>query len=515
MEKEIQKYKVLFDKLKGNNHFYRLGKLFQTSNNNYFYDMGTGKIFQLSEPTYRLLDKIFDEDDYEIAINSLAMSDIDILKSSAEIVDAVNNENILKAPEIKEFRGPHNEALEYYLCNQMSQLTLEVTEACNLRCRYCIYNESHNDFHGYTNKMMSFDTAKKAIDYAFPRTGENFYVAFYGGEPLLNYELIHKCIEYTNSIVGNKNHGFSLTTNATLITKEIAEYFAKNDVVVLVSLDGPEDIHNENRIFCDGTGSFATTIRGLKFLIEAYGKEKSLTNIFISMVTSGRNIEEKYDKIQEFFDQNNWIPEGISVNTSYVSYGRNEEEYELIGCKKEKEYAKNINNDPLLHWSIAHGYGKENQALFSNSHIERLLHIIHRRDLSNEPMTQYYFNGCCVPGSRRLHINVDGMFLPCERVGKVPFIGNVDSGFDVEAIKKYYVHDFMKAAVPVCKNCWAAHLCTSCYIDCFDENGIHMEYRHNGCKYIRYMLEQSLKLYHEILETNPEALRKLNNIVMV
>ena len=73
MEKEIQKYKVLFDKLKGNNHFYRLGKLFQTSNYNYFYDMRTGKIFQLSEPTYRLLDKIFDEDDYEIAINSLAI----------------------------------------------------------------------------------------------------------------------------------------------------------------------------------------------------------------------------------------------------------------------------------------------------------------------------------------------------------------------------------------------------------------------------------------------------------
>lgn len=113
-------------------------------------------------------------------------------------------------------------------------------------------------------------------------------------------------------------------------------------MVILVSLDGPREIHDENRVYIDGTGSFEKTASGLKMLLEAYG-DMAKTNIFISMVTSGPNIEEKYDKIQEFFKNTEWLPEDITVNPSYVSYGRQEEEYEMVNCKKEKMYAANRN----------------------------------------------------------------------------------------------------------------------------------------------------------------------------
>jgi uncharacterized protein len=93
---------------------------------------------------------------------------------------------------------------EYILKRGLSQLTLEVTEDCNFRCKYCIYSDFYECHHGYTNKHMDFNTAIKAIDYYFLllKDGKRFNplrkasIGFYGGEPLLNFWLIKACVEY-------------------------------------------------------------------------------------------------------------------------------------------------------------------------------------------------------------------------------------------------------------------------------------------------------------------------------
>lgn len=511
-KKIVEKYRVQFEQLKNGDHFYRLGKLFQTKNKNYFYDMGTGKIFELKNEVYELLYYIFKMDTID-GIDELHLSDEELEKGLEEIVAAKGDEHILSAPKLTEFVGPQSLALREELDSNMSQLTLEVTESCNLRCKYCIYQDSHNDFHGYVNRNMTFEIAKKAIDFAYPRIGKHFYIAFYGGEPLLNYTLITQVVKYAKKSVKEKELGFSLTTNGVLITDEIAEFFAKNDFVILVSLDGPEDIHNENRVFADGRGSFKLATEGLKKLLKAYGN-KYKSNIFISMVTSGPNYAEKYDKIQKFFVETDWLPSDISVNASYVSYGRYAEEYVMPNLEMDEEYAeKNI--DPLVDWSIAnHGENAGKERLFSKAQIQKNLHIVHRREIYEKPMGTYFFNGCCVPGARRMHVNVEGKFLPCERVGTVPYLGDVNNGFDYDCIKKYYVQDFMEEAVEYCKHCWAVHMCSSCYIDCFDDDKINMSYRHSGCKYIRYNLQKALEQYHSILESNPDELEPLNHIVI-
>lgn len=80
------------------------------------------------------------------------------------------------------------------------QIVLELTEGCNLRCEYCVYNEHHPDFRGYSNRNMSFETAKKSIDLVLgDYEGEEFALSFYGGEPLVNFPLLKECIEYTRT----------------------------------------------------------------------------------------------------------------------------------------------------------------------------------------------------------------------------------------------------------------------------------------------------------------------------
>lgn len=103
-----------------------------------------------------------------------------------------------------------------------------------------------------------------------------------------------------------------MTTNAVLVTKEIAEYLVEHNFVVLVSLDGPEEIHDENRIFQDGSGSFKHVMRGIKYLVEAKeknrSKDESGDTLYFSLVASGSNLVEKYNKIQDFLIIQNGCP---------------------------------------------------------------------------------------------------------------------------------------------------------------------------------------------------------------
>lgn len=511
VNKALVEYKDFFEKIKSDNYFYRLGKIFKTSNQYYIYDVGTGKVFCIDKDIYEVLECLFETNQFD-SLLELGL-DIESLKVALEkIKECVLKENILLAPEVTCFSGPQSLALEDYLNKNMSQLTLETTERCNLRCKYCIYQDDHNDFHAFSERDMTFDTAKKAIDFANERTNEKFYIAFYGGEPLLNFELIKQSVEYAEQLVKGKELEFSMTTNAVLITEDIARYLAEHNFNVMVSLDGPEEIHNENRVFKDGTGSFKYTIRGLKLLLDAY-KDRAEECVFISMVTSGPKYREKYEKIQLFFDNTEWLSK-LAVSSSYASNGRHSSDYNLPNMKYDKLYS-NKGIDPIMEWSVEEQNGKYNKkSLFTNGKMRQNLHIIHRRDLTEEPMEYYYFNGCCIPGARRLHVNIEGTFLPCERVGTVPALGNVDYGFNIDSIKKHYVNDFMNKSVKYCKNCWAIHLCTSCYVECFDDDKINLSYRHKGCDYVRHTLEQSLILYHEILENDPESLRELNDIVL-
>lgn len=513
IKKQLNDYKEFFENLKNNDRYYRLGKTFKTTNNYYFYDLGTGKIFCINKNVYSVLCCLLEKNEFD-SLSEINMDNELLMEALDQIQDTVLKENILKAPPITCFSGPQSLALEENLQHNLSQLTLEVTERCNLRCDYCIYNENHNDYHNFTNYDMTFDTAKKAIDFTYNRISDTFNLAFYGGEPLLNFLLIEKCVSYTENLVPTKDINFSMTTNAVLITKDIAEYFAKHNFTVTVSLDGPEDIHNENRKFKDGTGSFKYTVRGLKYLINAYG-DRAQECILISMVTSGPNYKEKYDKIQEFFDNTEWLPK-LYVSASYVSDGRFESDYIKPTTKSDELFSDASKIDPLIDWIRKKQNGTFNrEELFTKQQITQNLHIIHRRDLSEKPMEEYYFNGCCIPGSRRLHITSQGNFLPCERVGTTPFLGNVDLGFNIDNIKKYYVYDFMNEAIKYCNNCWAAHLCTCCYTDCYDDNKINLAYRHRTCTFSRHTLEKSLIQYHEILENDPESLRELNDIVLI
>lgn len=317
----------------------------------------------------------------------------------------------------------------------------------------------------------------------------------------------------------DQNICFTMTTNATLVTQEIASYLASLPrAIITVSLDGPKDIHDSNRVFQNGIGSFEKTMRGLKYLVDAFGNRVTESIIFNSVITDYS--QKALRKIQHFFDTCEWIPKNLIHTSSYVDTPEEEVEYQGIDGPRENLIRERIKQDelrynPIESWGVKRfmegNYDEtEIESLVKEGFIKDLLSI-HLRYRADKPGKIYGMNGCCVPGAKKIYVTTKGEYLICEKMGPSPHIGNVYDGIDIERIKKYYVEHFRNEAVNYCKNCWAINLCNICYTECFDEDDVNFSKRHRRCESHRISKENILALYHEILENAPEKLEFLND----
>ncbi len=327
----------------------------------------------------------------------------------------------------------------------------------------------------------------------------------------MNFELIKRAVQYAIKTF-NKEIDFALTTNATLITNEIAEFFAKNNFNLIISLDVPKELHDANRVFIDGSGSYEKTRAGIEKLVRAYSDCHSTNKIGFNIVISGPDYEKDYDSIQYFFDTADWIPENVLITTSTVDNGPKDSAYILPQSEEDMQYMQDA-FEPNYEWEKKQREQKNRrQGLIVDGEIDKGMLAIHKRLLLDKPAQKYGMNGCCVPGQRRIYVTTDGRFILCEKVGNIPEIGNIQTGLDIEQIRKVYVNDFIAEAAKYCKNCWAVNLCSLCYVNCYDEQGTHFDYRHRSCMSERKYIEENLIRYHAILESDPASLEHYNNI---
>lgn len=502
----------LLQLVSGYGYYGRLGKLFNTDDNYYFIDTGTGKVACVDKCTRDVLSCILESENPELSLQALPDSH-EYYKAIDEVKEAISKEHILSAPTVETLTGDAVLYLDQIIKDGLQNVTLEVTEQCNLRCKYCIYQEDHTEYREFSARRMQWETAKAAIDYLKEHSGhtEKPHIGFYGGEPLLNYELIKRSIQYAKEIF-DKELFFALTTNATLVTNEIAEFFAENEINLIISLDGPKELHDANRVFVDGSGSFEKTRAGIENLVRAYAARQNTDKLGFNIVVSGPDYEKDYDAIQHFFDTADWIPENVLITTSTVDHGPKDSTYVLPQSAEDKNYMQSA-FEPNYEWEKKHrDQPKGKRGLIVDGAIDKGMLAIHKRLLLDKPAEKYGMNGCCVPGQRRIYVTADGRFLLCEKVGNIPDIGNVHTGLDAERIRKIYVEDFITEATQYCKNCWAVNLCSLCYVNCYDEHGTHFAYRHRSCMSERKYIEENLIRYHAIQEINPESLEHYNSI---
>ena len=492
----------------------RLAKLFKTMENGYLYDSGTGKVLCCSPDEFSFFSWFFRNANNYNFDDLCTCFDNDTLDSLlTSIYETITRENLFQMPFITQFFSPdHKERLKEVVDKELRMITLEMTEKCNLRCGYCIYNEDYTDNRNFSTSDINQETIKAAIDMLYEHSGENVSVCFYGGEPLLKFDLIKYAVEYSQKVMKNKQLSFSVTTNLTLLTKEMAEFFASTDgFSVLCSIDGPEYIQNQYRKYPNGEGSFDAAIRGLRYLAEAYDEDGFSSSVGLSMVFAPPYTNKKIVDIQEFFDGLSWLPKGIDRSITYPQPGSVSEE--ALEIENNENLETNVINGSLLDWTSKKlAKGSKTANVFTGKYINDYLLRIHNRPIFNKPVQPYGFNGCCVPGNRRLYICADGAIKPCERMGSCPTIGNVFTGIDTNQVKKHFVNDFENGSVSDCNNCWAFHICGVCYTHSYTEHGFDIEKKRLQCSYSKETILETMALYHELLENGEEVLVHLNDI---
>lgn len=384
------------------------------------------------------------------------------------------------------------------------QLTLEVTQDCNLRCKYCVYSGNYDDRRTHTenNQVMPFDVAHRSIDYFFTllhskqRTAKfnSPAIGFYGGETLMAFDLIKKCVEYVHSIKKNDNINFTITTNGTLMTNEMAKFFKANDFSVLISLDGPKEEHDKFRVYQNESGTFDRIWKSITML-------KEDEDYFERKVSFAATISKGHDalKIETFFRDK------LKNKQVTVSNIRDEEN---TFCKIAPEHPRYKDNMVYLFKKFEDSIVKEQPLsrfldnLFGSNYYKFIQRDFIELDKRiNGDMKVYNIGSNCFPGEK-IFVDVEGTFFVCERVNRNFSTGDYKHGFNIEKIERL-VSLYSRFLMEHCLFCEARRFCSLCLSH--HEKGDGVEY--NGmCKKTREFLPNALKNYVSLSQKNKSSM---------
>lgn len=418
--------------------------LFETPLGKYFYDVNMNKIVEISDELYYFLE-----------------SGENLTKELQEQIEKLKKSGYLKNNRVEICKHPVTDYIDDYLNQRLSYLVLQVTQTCNLRCEYCVYSGGYKT-RTHSKKHMTYEIATKAIDFFIEHSKDEeiLYFGFYGGEPLIEFEMIRKCVDYIKKASFGKKISFNLTTNATLLTEEIMDFFVQNDFHVVISLDGPKEIHDRSRhLMNSGSGSFDKIIENLKkfYLLYPQYYKKMVAFNAVLLPTYGIN------KIDCFFSENYLLKEN-AISASIVSdaYSKNEIEFRntYITEERYKEF--------LILWSKLKKIRKFPKMKIAENIFGELknfnesITFFERRKLP----TEWQHAGPCIPGVKRLFVNVDGAFFPCEKVSEIQSencMGNIKEGFNLETVERLL--NVGKVNEKICKNCWIYSFCNVCIVN--------------------------------------------------
>lgn len=398
--------------------FHCLGKVFLV-------DVESGSIYEIDELTEKLINRKISPDSYPEG-EFLCYSEQDIADAQREI-DELTRQGLLFSPE-----GEHKPAVYSGIVKSMC---LNVSHLCNLRCEYCF---ADGGTYNGAAENMSLDVALKAIDMIVSKSANrhNLEVDFFGGEPLLNFDVVKKTVEYARSIekAHNKNFRFTITTNAMLLNDEIIDFFNKEMYNVVVSIDGRRSVHDCVRKTASGKGSFDTAIKNaLRF------KQLRKGQYYIRGTYTALNKDFSKDVLflnDLGFDQLSIEPVVLPEN-------------HRLAIKKEDIEQLKAEYDKLAEAYVERRKG------------EKWFNFFHfMLDIYNGPCESKRLVGCGA-GNDYVAVAPNGNIYPCHQFDgeKDYVIGNVlDGSFNTEIPKFFAENNLLKK--DKCRNCWAKYYCS-------------------------------------------------------
>lgn len=333
-------------------------------------------------------------------------------------------------------------------------LCLHIAHDCNLACQYCFAEEG--EYHG-KRELMSYEVGKKALDFLVANSGNrrNLEVDFFGGEPLMNFQVVKDLVAYGRSLEKehDKNFRFTLTTNGVLLDDDIMEFANKEMGNVVLSIDGRKEVHDRMRPFRKGAGSYDLIVPKFQKFAESRHQDK----YYVRGTFTHNNLDFSKDVLHLAdlgFKQISVEPVVAQDTDSYAI--REEDLPQLM-----EEYEK-------LALEMVRRHGTEEDFNFFHFMI----------DLEGGPCVAKRLSGCG-SGTEYLAVTPTGDFYPCHQfVGNTDFLmGNVDDG-----VVNTELRDEFKScnvyAKEKCRECFARFYCSGgCAANSYNFHGdIHNAY---------------------------------------
>ena len=477
---------------------------FTIDDKHYIYDVNTNEILRVeSEDLARIVDALHHP------------------QQAARLLDhpnirALMAEGYLSSHRPRGVRAPCRHRVEMGLKAEMAHCVLELTQACNQKCIYCPYSPLDTSRREHSRKRMSWDTAKAAIDLLLNHSSavEVPALGFYGGEPLLGWNLLQECLGYVRHRAGSRPLHMSITTNGTLVTDDIAAVLAQYGVAVLVSLDGPEQRHNEFRRMkgMNRNDAFERTMRGLARLRRAYGRDAA-SKIMINAVCGPWTM---YNELEEFFDQAP-LPEIRDLPYRISSVSHPAVESLVAHCAPGDSPALDNSKEELLqrwHGALANGEVDVKNNSFLRRMYEGPVLRLHKRSRTFLPDFLGPM-GMCIPGLRKFYVDVDGNILPCERVSEQFVLGSVHEGGIDPGKCESMLTRIVDMIGTHCTQCVFCRLCCGCLVSYTDVHGqISAKCMEQHCARQTKECSDLLLQYVEVLERNPKCLDYMDEITL-
>ena len=428
----------------------------------FMYDPFSNGLFEVSEILYTELKKL----------QKVGFADyINLKEKTNQYNDIIMliRKGVIRKSCIERIQHPETDYISSLVNRCFNDITLQVTRKCNFNCCYCMFTNTNEIGRNHEQLNMSLDTARRSIDFLYDHSldATTVTIGFYGGEPLMNFDLIKATVEYAEKRFFTKKILFRMTINGSLLTNPIVEFLVEHDFIIVISLDGPEFIQNKHRKFEDsGNGTFNTVFHNVIKMREKFHKYFQENVSFSPVVIEGEDSKE----VLKFF-------ESIEIPQHYVKLmdaDLSGIDYISNNMLREKE---EDDDDPL------------NETLY-----ERMLKMYNEKSMIRE---KWHHSGQCIPSIKSLFVNVYGDFYPCEKVieYKDLSIGNIESGLNIQKITEFL--NVGKLTEEECKRCWAMRFCDICIGQCIDveHEKISLEAKLNSCERQKQNALHFLKKY--------------------
>ena len=355
--------------------------------------------------------------------------------------------------------------------NIVKALCLHVAHTCNLNCSYCF--ASQGKYHG-DRALMSFEVGKRALDFLIENSGtrRNLEVDFFGGEPLMNWDVVKDLVKYARSVEKehNKNFRFTLTTNGVLIDDDVIDFANKEMSNVVLSLDGRKEIHDLTRVDYAGNGSYDTIVPKFKQMVESRGgKDYYMRGTFTH--ANPDFTKDVFHMADMGFTELSMEPV-VSAPDDPMALTKDDlevvkEQYEIL-AKEMIKRKKEGNGFTFYHYMI---------------------------DLTEGPCIYKRISGCG-SGTEYMAVTPWGDLYPCHQfVGEEKYkLGDIWNGVTNDELREEF-RSCNAYAREDCKDCWAKLYCSGgCAANAYHATGSIRGIYEPGCELFRKRIECAIMI---------------------